>query len=111
MNEPNINFDIQPLLKSQTEIVEQGLVGIETTPIGPQDNDMLRREIQDLSELYFLLPDFLFCPFTFCNVLARDQDNRIVRPKDGSGRFANPKHRAVLAHLAELPSHRLAELF
>ena len=106
-----------PLLKSKTVIIERGLVDIrtgfrkKTAAIGPQYGDVVRREVKELPKLQLLLPDFLFRTPTLCNVLARDQDNRIVPPKDGSGRFANLKHRAILAHFAELPTHRLAELF
>ena len=49
-----------PFLKGKTDIIERRLVYIETLAIGPQNPNMLRREIQDLSKLPFAFPDLLF---------------------------------------------------
>ena len=49
--------------------------------------------------------------FALGDVLTHDQDNRAVLYQHRSGRFADPEHRAVLADLAEFPTHRPAELF
>src|ERR1700687_2282469 len=97
-----------PLLKRNAVIFEHGPVDIETTTIGSQSGAVLRSEVKDLPKLQILLLDFLFCPLTLCNVLARDQDNPIVPPKGSSGRLANPHHGAILAHFAQLPTQRLA---
>ena len=102
-----------PFLKRKTEIIEGGPVDIQRphrpTAVGPENRDKLRREVEELSKLHLLLPDLLFRTLTLRNVFARDQDNHLVRPKDGSGGLAHPQDRAIPAHLAELPTHRLAE--
>src|SRR3712207_7978464 len=49
--------------------------------------------------------------FLFGDVLARDQDDGGLRPQlHGARGLADPEQRAVLAHLPELPAHRLAEV-
>src|ERR1700682_533302 len=53
----------------------------------------------------------VFRPFALRYVLAHDQDDRAVLDRHGSGGFANPERRAVLAQLAEFPAHGPAELF
>ena len=49
-----------PLLKGKTEIIERCLIRIKPRAIGSQDSNLLRCEIQDLSELHFALPDLFF---------------------------------------------------
>src|SRR6202051_1421667 len=51
-----------PLLKGNTAIIERDLVDIETTSIRPKFGDVLRREVKNLSQFPFALPDLLFRP-------------------------------------------------
>src|SRR5260221_3729894 len=57
-----------PLLKSQTVIIERGLVVIKTLSVWSQYGDVLRRKIKELSELLFALPDLLFRPLALGDV-------------------------------------------
>ena len=51
-----------PLISGQTEIIERGLVHIESrrVRVRPQHINVLRRDIQNLSKLAFALADLLF---------------------------------------------------
>src|SRR5258708_1757841 len=99
-----------PLLKRNAVKFEHSPIDIETTAIRSQYADVLRSEVKDLPKLQLLLLDCLLRPLTLCNVLARHQDNLIVRSSDRPGRFPDPNHGTILAHFAQLPTHRLAEL-
>src|SRR6202035_455779 len=59
MNQP-IQIRPTPLFKSKTVIIERGLVSIERVSIRPKLGDVLRREVNELSQLPFALPDLLF---------------------------------------------------
>src|SRR6266478_2737896 len=59
MKQP-VQISALPLLKSKAEIIERSLVDIMVAAIGPQFDDVLRREVQDMPELSFALADFLF---------------------------------------------------
>src|SRR5260370_12491871 len=56
-----IQICASPLLKGKTVIIERGLVVIERTSIGPKFGNVLRREVKELPELPFALPDLHFC--------------------------------------------------
>src|SRR6266850_5318722 len=44
----------------KTVIFARDLIRIETSPIRPQDEDMLRDGIDELSQLFFALPELFF---------------------------------------------------
>ena len=46
-----------PSVEVDTEILERCAIGIQWASIRPKNTDLLRREIQHLPELHFLLPD------------------------------------------------------
>src|SRR5262249_58089861 len=60
-----------PLVDVQTEILERGVIGVERASIRPKYADVLRREVQNLPELCFLVADFVFRPFAIVDVHAR----------------------------------------
>src|SRR4029077_3077155 len=59
MEQP-MQISASPLLKRKTVIIERGLVVIERTSIRPKFGDVQGREIKELSELPFTLPDLFF---------------------------------------------------
>jgi len=52
-------------------IIKRGLVVIERTSIGPKFGNVLRREVKELPELPFALPDLFFCLLCDRNVHRR----------------------------------------
>src|SRR3982074_1769669 len=65
-----------------------------------------------LSQQSLAAAQLILCLSALGDVLARDQQNgTIVRPRHEFDIFADPKHRAVLAELANFPALRLAGLF
>jgi hypothetical protein len=60
-----------PFLKSKTVIIKRGMIGVETTHVGPSNGDVLRRKIQDLSKLRFFLPKQLFGALSVLDVDTR----------------------------------------
>src|SRR5271165_4673029 len=76
---------VPPLLEAKTEVIERGLIGIKTTSIRPKFGDVLRREVQDLSQLPFALPDRSFGLLAFGDInhgadelkIARWAENRV----------------------------------
>src|SRR5208282_1698924 len=81
---------VSPTVDADAQVLERCTIGIERASVRPKHTDVLRCKIQDLSELCFLLADFLLGVLAFGNVLARDQDNRITCPQDSSCCFAHP---------------------
>src|SRR5260370_24261137 len=85
-----------PLLKGKPEIIERGLIGIQTSAIRPQYSDVLRREIQDLLKLHFALPDLLFRLLTFGDI---DHDTAMacyaISLHNHSYQVAEPHHSSV----------------
>src|SRR6202022_3545241 len=67
MKQP-IQISALPLLKSKTIIIECGLVVIERTSIRPKFRDVQRREVEELPELDFALPDLFFRPLALGDV-------------------------------------------
>src|ERR1700730_16750852 len=55
-----VQISVPPLPKSNTVIIERGLVVIKRTSIGAKFSDVLRREVKELPELPSALPDLLF---------------------------------------------------
>src|SRR5712671_4805723 len=66
-----IQICASPILKSKTVIIERGLVVIERASIGPKFGNVLRREVNELPELHFALPDLFFCLLCDRNVHRR----------------------------------------
>src|SRR6266404_1899526 len=51
-----------PLFETKTEVIEHDAVGVKAFTIRPVHRNKLRRQVQNLPELHFLLPDlFLGC--------------------------------------------------
>jgi len=59
---------VPPLLEAKTEVLERGLIDIYTTSIRPKFGDVLRREVQDLPQLPFALPELFFRMFCSSDV-------------------------------------------
>src|SRR5437899_2885717 len=55
-----IQISAPPLVKSHTVKIERGLVGRDTTSTRAKFDNMLGREVNELSQLSFALPDLLF---------------------------------------------------
>ena len=66
-----------PLFETKTEIIEHDAVGIKAFTIGPIYRNMLRREVQNLPELHFLLPDLFLGALLFAQV--EDEHDALVR--------------------------------
>src|SRR5262245_12015248 len=58
---------LQPLFKTQAEVMERTAVGIKTFTATSKDRNVLRREVQHLSKLCFLCTDFFFREFALFN--------------------------------------------
>ena len=56
----SLQFGALPLFQRKAVIIERGLIVIEGTSIRPKFGDVKRREIKELSELAFALPDLPF---------------------------------------------------
>src|SRR5580658_7636090 len=77
-------IELLPLFNRKTAELEDGLVGIQTASVVPQHKQKLWRGVQNLTELHFLLPDFVFrllalgdidsCPDKFYEVARLVQD-------------------------------------
>src|SRR5208283_1258033 len=85
MIKPETIGDAPPFLRRYAEVIERGLVGIETLPRRPKHCYQLRREIQDLPQLYLLLLDSLigalalfFGPLAFGDVAHQGQTAAVL---------------------------------
>jgi hypothetical protein len=63
MKELTANRFLPPLFKTNAEVIERDAVGVKTFATGSKYGNLLRREVQHLTELHFLLADFFFCNF------------------------------------------------
>src|SRR6266850_3228834 len=48
---------LPPLFKTKADVIERNAVGVNTFAVGSKYGNLLRREVQHLTELHFLLPD------------------------------------------------------
>ena len=74
----------------KTVIFACDLIRIETTPIRPQDEDMLRDGIDELPQLFFTLPE-LFFRILLLNGHSRqmsDLSDEVLMLRGGATRFA-----------------------
>ena len=66
MKEPtgtkNISGCLPPLFKTKADVIERNAVGTKTFTTGSKYRNLLRREVQHLTELHFLLPDLFLGP-------------------------------------------------
>src|SRR5262245_56349768 len=72
MNEPTWAQEtsgcLPPLFESKTDVIERTTVGIKTFTIRSKYRNLLRREVHDLPEFHFLLPDLLLGPLPLSDV-------------------------------------------
>src|SRR5258708_1297182 len=72
MNEPTgtkkISGCLPPLIKTKADVIEPNAIGIKTFTIGSKYRNLLRREVQYLTELHFLLPDLFLGRLTLSDV-------------------------------------------
>src|SRR6266571_1650174 len=72
MNEPTgsrkISGGLPPLFKTKADVIERNAIGIKTFTIGSKYRNLLRREVQHLTELHFLLPDLFLGALLFAQV-------------------------------------------
>src|ERR1700691_6442714 len=77
-------IELLPLFNRKTAELEDGLVGIQTASVAPEHKQKLWCGVQNLTELHFLFPDFVFrllppggiysCPDKFYEVARLVQD-------------------------------------
>src|SRR5258705_1210910 len=63
----NLPF-LPPLIQTRPKVIERGAIRIQGASIHPNYTDGLRREVQHLPELYFLLPDLFLGGLAFGDV-------------------------------------------
>ena len=87
MNERTPLTRLPPLLKAKAKVIKCDAVDIETLAIGSVYGNKLRRKVQDLAELRFLLPNRFFPGFALSDVhryapeldeLSRCAENRMA---------------------------------
>src|SRR5580704_4515946 len=72
-----------PFFETRTEVIEHDTVGVKTFTIRAVHRNKLRRQVQNLLELYFLLPDLFLGALLFAQV--EDERDAIVSTfKQGS---------------------------
>src|SRR5580658_6610550 len=59
---------VPPFVETYAEIIERGAVRVEAFPVRPVHRNELRHDVDDLTELCFLLPDLFFCRLTLGDV-------------------------------------------
>src|SRR5438445_4370899 len=59
---------LPPLFKTKADVIEPNAVGIKTFTIGSKYRNLLRREVQHLPELHFLLPDLFLGALLFAQL-------------------------------------------
>src|ERR1700722_17248401 len=88
MNEPtgskNSSRCLPPLFKTNADVIEPHAVGIKTFTTGSKYRNVLRREVQHLPELHFLLPDHLLGGLPL-----RDVDHSTHKFNEIAGRAQN----------------------
>src|SRR3984885_4082169 len=57
-----------PLFQTKTEVIEHDAVGVKAFTIRPVHRNKLRRQVQNLPELPFLLSDLFLGPLLFAQV-------------------------------------------
>src|SRR6478672_12872961 len=57
-----------PPFITKTQVIEQNAVGVKTFSVGSKYGNQLRREVQHLTELHFLLPDLFLGRLTLGDV-------------------------------------------
>src|SRR6266542_1528150 len=68
---------LPPLIQTHAKVIERGAIGIEWASIRLKYKEVLRREVQHLPELYFLLPDRVRGALLFAQV--EDEHDALVR--------------------------------
>src|SRR5947208_1817806 len=117
MNEPTgtkkISGCLPPLIKTKADVIERNAIGIKTFTIGSKYRNLLGREVQDLTELHFLLPDLFLGRLALSDVdhsahkfneMARCAQNRMtfdVNVPDGAILMHDPVVRLPLCLLAD----------
>src|SRR5258707_1537021 len=64
---------LPPLFKTKAEVIESNAVDIKTFAIRSEHSNMLWHEVDYLTELCFLFPDFIFCLLALGNILDRSE--------------------------------------
>src|SRR5260370_21146942 len=59
---------LPPLIQTHAKVIERGAIGIERASIRPKYSEVLRREVQHLTEFHFLLPDLFFGPLLVAQI-------------------------------------------
>src|SRR6266852_4518189 len=117
MSEPpgskKISGCLLPLFKTKAEVIEPKAVEIKTFTTGSNYRNLLRREVQHLPELHFLLPDLFLGPLALGDVddsahkfneIAGRAQNRMtynVNVPDGATRMYDAVVRLPLCLLAD----------
>src|SRR5713101_1737633 len=83
---------LQPLIKANAEVIEHHAIGIKTFAAGAEYRNKLGREIHDLSDLDFLLPNFIFrlLPVVDIDVASVPTDNLSGVVKQGEDALEEP---------------------
>src|SRR5260370_27489284 len=76
---------LQPLIKANAEVIEHHAIGVKTFAARAVYRNQLGREIHDLSDLDFLLPNFIFplLPVVDIDVASLPTDNLSAVVKTG----------------------------
>ena len=108
-----VGLSALPLLKGEPVVIERGAVVVQTTAIGPELGDVLRREVKNLAKLSFALPNPLFRPPLIIDVRVQTvpSDNSAAFVPQGIDANVNPAIDAVeapqaLNNLHSLPDRR-----
>src|SRR5438067_9322822 len=66
-----------PLIKTNADVIQRNAIGIKTFTIGSKYRNLLRREVQHLPELHFLLLDLFLGALLFAQV--EDEHDALAR--------------------------------
>src|SRR5258708_2907650 len=104
---------LPPLIQTHAKVIERGAIGIQWASIRPKYTEVLRRKVQHLPELHFLLPDLFLGRLTLSDVdhsahkfskVAGRAQNRMtydVNVPDGASRVHDAVVRLPLCLLAD----------
>jgi len=70
---------LPPFLKTKADVIERNAVGIKTFTTGSKYGNVLRREVQHLTELHFLVADLSFSRIALGDVSHRPDKLAITR--------------------------------
>src|SRR5258705_11970996 len=80
MNKRTGMSGLQPLLKTEAQVIKCDAVDIKTFAVGSEDSNELWREVQHLPELHFTSAQFFLCSFTLSDVAhSADKFNELAK--------------------------------